>query len=414
MDSKALFAADFFKNNRAKLRKQLPDSLIVISANGRLQKSADQEYPFRQNSNFWYLTGVDAADFILVMDGEKDYLIAPELSDYLKVFYGHGDNDKFKLISGADDVVDQKNGWKILVECLKKSKQIAVQLPPPVFVNPYGFYTNPAQRRLLKRLRSYKFGQEIIDIKNHLSRLRMVKQPPELAAIQTAIDYTAGALDLIKGNLAKYNNESEIEAELTYYFNKNQVSHAFDPIIANGQRAATIHYNANNKNIDHSQITLIDTGAIYQNYSADISRSFCLNPNARQKAVYDAVLDVQAYAFGLLKPGVMIRNYEEKAALYMGRKLKELGLIDKIEPEIIRKWYPQMTSHSLGLDLHDATDYDLPLEPGMVLTVEPGIYIKSENIGVRVEDDVLITKNGIDVMSKNLSRRIDSITIKQL
>lgn len=407
MTDRALFNVDFFKKNREKLRKKSPASLIIIAANGRLQKTADQQFPFRQNSNFWYLCGVEEADFTLVIDGKNEYLIAPKLSHYLKAFYGDNDFDKIRQLSGINEILDEKTGWLRLSESIKKTKKIGSLKPPQNYIESYGIYTNPAMRRLIKRIRSYNKNLEIDDLRLAMARLRMIKQAPELLAIKKAIKLTSDALTQVQSNLANYDNESDIATELTYYFNKNRTTHGFDPIVANGKNAATLHYESNNQNIDKNKITLIDTGAIYQNYSADLSRAYCANPSSRQKAVHRAVVEVQSYAMSLLKPGVDFKDYEKKVAMFMGEKLKQLGLIEKVDQKIVRQWYPQMTSHHLGLDLHDATDFDEPLRAGMVITVEPGIYIKDESIGVRIEDDVLITEKGIENLSVGLSNKLN-------
>src|SRR5207249_1904686 len=149
----------------------------------------------------------------------------------------------------------------------------------------------------------------------------------------------------------------------------------------------------------------VDIGAEVEHYASDITRTHSIGtPSRRQRAVHEAVLEVQKYGFSLLRPGVLMREYEESIEHFMGEKLRELGLIKTITHENVRTFYPHATSHFLGLNVHDIGDYDRPLEPGVVLTVEPGIYIAEEGIGIRIEDDVLITETGIKVLSDKLSR----------
>lgn len=154
---------------------------------------------------------------------------------------------------------------------------------------------------------------------------------------------------------------------------------------------------------------LLDIGAEVEYYSSDISRTLSINhkPTRRQRQVYEAVADVQDYAFSLVKPGISIKDMETKIEHYMGEKLRVLGLINSIDKESVRKYYPHGTSHFLGLDTHDVGFYDKPLEPGMVITVEPGIYIPEENIGVRIEDDVLLTEAGYRLLTNNLPSLIN-------
>ena len=173
--------------------------------------------------------------------------------------------------------------------------------------------------------------------------------------------------------------------------------------MASDLNATTIHYTDNNEPLKNKNFILIDGGAEVENYVADISRTYFIKtPTKRQKAVYTAVKEVQEYAINLLGPGVILKNYEKLVEAYMGEKLRELGLIKTISSENVRKFFPHGTTHFLGLDAHDSGDYERPLEPGMVLTVEPGIYIPKEKIGIRIEDDFLVTEDGL----KNLSQKV--------
>jgi Xaa-Pro aminopeptidase len=261
---------------------------------------------------------------------------------------------------------------------------------------------------LVKKLKELKNDIEILDVSQHIGRLRMVKQPVEIDAIQRAIDITVKTLKpLIKqSKLAKFSYEYEIEAELNKGFRLGGGSgHAFDPIVACGSNACTIHYIANNGQITAGDFTIIDVGAEYDHYAADITRTVIIGqPTRRQQAVYEAVLDVQNYAFDLLRPGILMRDYEQKVEQYMGEKLRELNLIKTINHDDVRKYFPHATSHFLGLNAHDAGDYNHPLEPGVVLAVEPGIYIPEEGIGVRIEDNVVIGQKSLKILTKKIPR----------
>jgi Xaa-Pro aminopeptidase len=231
-----------------------------------------------------------------------------------------------------------------------------------------------------------------------------------LQAIQQAIDVTIDTLREITrpSALAKYAHEYEIEADLTRGFRKRGASgHSFEPIVAGGERACILHNVANNGELSSDELLLLDVGAEVNHYAADITRTISIvAPSRRQQAVYDAVLEVQEFAFSLLKPGAFMKENEQKIEHFMGEKLRELGLIKTIEHDEVRKFYPHATSHFLGLNVHDVGDYTKPLEPGMVLTVEPGVYIPEENIGIRIEDDVLITAEGYEVLTARLPRQL--------
>ena len=405
------FNSQFFAGNRVRLRELFTGKApIVVSSNGLLQRGGDSAYPFAQDANFWYLTGINEPDILLVMDKGKEYLIVPNRSASREAFDGAIALDSLKTRSGISTIYSDKDGWNHLSARLNKVKHIATVAPVPTYIEQFGLFANPARAALVSRLKSYKVGLELLDLGPHLSRLRMVKQPQELAAIQKAIDITATSLKVAfkAPKLAKYKYEYELEAELSRSFRRlGSDGHAFEPIVASGERACTLH-NVNNCGLfDGNQLVVVDVGAEVEHYAADITRTISLGTiSRRQQAVYNAVLEVQNYAIDLLRPGTLLKDYEQLVEHFMGEKLRELGLIKTINHENVRKYYPHATSHFLGLNVHDVGDYDRPLEAGVVLTVEPGIYIKHENIGVRIEDDVLITLAGNKILSNKLSREL--------
>ena len=402
--------SSFFKGNRERLRTLFTGTApIVITANGLLQRNGDSNFLFRQDSSFWYLTGIEEPDVILVMDKDKEYLIIPDRDEHRAAFDGAIDTSYITEISGIADVQQAKLGWKLLSSRMKRVKHVAVLAAPPAYIESQGLYTNPARARLIEQLKANNEELELLDIRPHLARMRMIKQPVEIEQIQEAIDITAKVLlNLQKKGWQKFSHEYELEAAITAGFRTQGASHAYQPIVAAGQNACTLHYVHNNDAIQAGSLLLLDVGAEVQNYAADITRTYSVNePTKRQQQVLDAVLDVQQFAFARLKPGVLIREYEESVRQYMGEKLRELGLIKLIDHSTVRQYYPHATSHFLGLDVHDVADYDRPLEPGMVLTVEPGIYIAEENIGIRIEDDVLIEESGIRILSDKLPRVLE-------
>jgi len=211
--------------------------------------------------------------------------------------------------------------------------------------------------------------------------------------------------------LSKYAFEYEIEAEITRGFRRRGAEgHAFTPIVAGGKNACTIHHIKNDSRLTSDELLILDVGAMYQQYAADISRTYALHdrPSRRQEQIYEAVCEAQDYAYSLLKPGVILNEYEKEMESFIGEKLRELGLIKTITRETVREsgLFPHRVSHFLGIEAHDAGNYDEPLKPGVVLVAEPGIYIRDEGIGVRVEDDVLITEDGCSILSSKLPRQL--------
>ncbi len=405
------FTSEFFAGNRARLRELFTGTApIVISANGLLQRGADSAYGFSQDANFWYLTGLDEPDLVLVMDRDKEYLVVPGRDASRQAFDGSINDEALARRSGIEVVYDAEEGWKQLGGRIGKVKHVATVAPPPAYAEHHGLYTNPARSAMVARLKIYNDELQLLDLTPHLARMRMVKQHAEVAAIQAAIDTTLASIkDASRpAKLKKYKHEYELEAEIGAGFRRRGAAgHAFAPIVAGGARACTLHNVANRAPLSADELVVVDVGAEVEQYAADITRTISLGPpTRRQQAVYAAVLETQDYAMGLLKPGVMLKDYEQHIEHFLGEKLRELGLIKSISHDEVRKFCPHATSHFLGLNVHDIGDYERPLEPGVVLTVEPGIYIPEESIGIRIEDDVLITKTGMKNLSKKLPREL--------
>lgn len=406
-----MFGSAFFADNRERLRGLFTGTApIVLTAHGLMQKAADEAYPFRQDSNFWYLTGCTDANVLLVIDKDKEYLILPDRSEAVEAFDGAIDAAALAARSGIADVVNQKEGWARLSGRLKKVQHVATFAANKPFLEEVGMFTNPARARLIERMKEVNPDLKLLDLRTHLAHMRMIKQPSEMQALRQAIDITIDTLkDVTRpAKLAKYAYEYEIEADITHGFRKRgALAHGFSPIVASGERACTLHHIVNDGQLASSELAVIDIGASAYHYTADITRTVALGePTRRQQQVHQAVIDVQDHAFALLKPGVDLQSYEKQIETFMGEKLRELGLIKSIDHDAVRTYFPHATSHFLGLDAHDVGDYSQPLAAGMVITVEPGIYIREEATGVRIEDDVLITSDGIEVLSKRIQRSL--------
>ncbi len=402
-----LFGSEFFAGNRAKLRTLFSGTApIVITAHGLVQRSADETFPFRQDSNFWYLTGIDEPDLVLVMDKDKEYLILPEGYDFRLRFDGGSAVSELAVKSGISTILDSGPGWRQLNSRLKKVKHVATLAALPAYVSHYNFYTNPARAHLIEQIKTVNPTIELLDLRQHLTRMRVVKQPQELLAIKTAISITTSSFKKIHRKLGSFKSEQAIAVELTHDFMKKGVGHAFEPVIASGSRAVTVHHRELQPNLEAGNLVL-DVGAQFDHYAADISRTyFTKTPTKRQAAVYNAVLEIQEFALNKMHPGTIHKTYEAEVQHFVGEKLRELGLIKSIDKDAIRNFMPHLTSHSLGIDVHDTSDAEQPFVPGMVWTVEPGIYIPEEGIGVRIEDDVLITKTGHKILTKSLPKNL--------
>lgn len=398
-----MFSAEFFIGNRRSLYGQLqPRSFLVLAANGQMQREFDTAYPFEQESNFWYLTGIEERDWWLIvdLDLDKEYLVVPQRREELVVFDGALTADAAQQASGISEVLDHRAGLKLL-DNLLTSKQTAYYLKP----QPrrfYDFYTNRAQYDLARRLK----GLPLEDVRLLLTKLRAIKQPVELAAMQRAIDITIAGIRAVVEQLPQLGYEYEAEALLTYEFRRRGAAgHAFDPILASGRNACTLHYYANNQPLEAGQLLLMDVGARVEHYRADLTRTVPTSQATdRQLAVLEAVRRIHDAAVERCQPGKQLKDYLQEVDQLVGEQLLQLGLVGRPDDVPgIRRWMPHLISHGLGLEVHDKLGQPEALQPGMVITVEPGIYIPDEGIGVRLEDDVLISPDGPVVLSGVLS-----------
>lgn len=410
------FGPDFFSLNRARLREHVGAELpIAIAGNGVMQRGGDEPSPFYQDSNFWYLTGLNGADLTLVMTARDTYVIVPALSTVREAFDGAHDLQAYAARSGVTTFLPEREGWRRLQEELRKAGRAATLASPPVHLKQYGVYSLPFRRRLIARLKRLSPGVSVTDVRTVLAELRVIKRPEELRALQRAIDITGRTLQEIADpavlNAAEY--EYELEAALTYGFRKRgSEGHGFAPIVGAGKHSVTLHHMENNGPIGASDAIVLDVGASAEHYSADITRTVSKQPlTGRAAEVFHAVERIQDYALSLIKPGALYKAYELAVEQRMGEELRRLGLIDKHKPghENIRHYFPHATSHFLGLDTHDVGDYREPLREGMVLTCEPGIYIPEEGLGVRIEDDVVVTAGGCQVLSAACPRRLTPV-----
>lgn len=397
----------FFKNNRLKLFKQSQADMIIVTANGLLQKSADEHLPFGQDSSFWYLTGLNEPDLILVITQNEEFLIVPSHYTYRQSALADLDSELINQTSAITQIFNEKEGWQKVKKDLKKDCKIATLLPAPALMQYYGFYANPARRRLYAKIKRLSNDVIIIDIRQKIATLRMVKQPIEINLIQKALDITIQTLKevLTVKNLKNYHDTRTIEQDiLSGFIRRGGSGHAFDPIIAIGKNATYIHYNKLADSITSGQLMVCDVGSRYMGYNADITRTVVGHSKAshRQQEVYNAVKEIQQETYKLIKAGIKAKDYEHQVETLVGQQLIKLGIIKKLDHQAIKRYYPHTCSHSLGIDTHDPADYNYPLPENMVMTVEPGIYIKEEGIGVRLEDVVRVTKNGCQLMTADL------------
>lgn len=386
--------SSFYRANRHKITQSDESRLVVVGAYIQTQRGNDASFAFEQEANFWYLTGIDAPDWWVIFDDDKSWLVAPDVDQMHQVFDGSLSWEDAKRISGVDDVVSRADADELLRTLAKKYDAVYTLGADP-HTKHYDFVLNPAQKQMQARLK--KIFSDVCDCRQDLARLRSIKQPHEIDAMKKAIALTVETFTDVKKKLPELTAEYEVEAEFTYSFGKSGgVGHAYDPIVAGGKNACTLHYNTNKDRLNNGELLLIDIGARVDGYAADITRTYAIGtPTERQIAVHRAVETAHKAIIALLRPGLAVADYQAQVDVIMQDALISLELLkDRNDRTTYRKYFPHAISHGLGIDVHDSLGRPTELQPGMVLTVEPGIYIPEESIGVRIEDDILITDTG--------------------
>jgi len=396
--------SSFFTHNRDVAMKKLGGSMLVVAGYTGMQLTNDMESKFVQEGNFWYLTGVEFPDWWLIVDSKrgKSWLVEPDIDEMHRLFTESLDQDEARRISGIGEILTRDQAMTML-RAAAKSHQFVYTIGTPPYHEHFGFSLNSAphdMRQMLERLFA-----KVEDFRLEMARIRAIKQPIELAMMQAAIDITVKALAEVKANITTYKHEYQIEADLghTFRYGGGQ-GHAFDPIIASGANATVAHYFTNDAKLKKGTFVMCDVGAKTSGYSADITRTYAYGaPTKRMQAVHDAVREAQAAIIEILRPGLSLEAYQQHVDTTVKEAMLRLNIIESLDDEQgYRRHMPHAVSHGLGVDVHDALGRPRELQPGMVLTVEPGIYLGEEGIGVRIEDDILITETGY----RNLSGKL--------
>lgn len=392
--------ASFHIDNRRQLVERLEESVIVLGAYGQVQRSGDASFAFEQESHFWWLTGINEPEWWVIIDGSRNmsWLVSPDVSGVHQTFDGSLLADDARKLSGIDDIISRKEATQLLHELAKEHGAVYTLNDSP-HAKYYNFTVNPAPKKLHRKLA--KIFTKTQDCRRELAALRAIKQPAEIDALRRAISLTIVAFQNVAQKLPTLGSEYEVEAEFTYTFGRQGYKHAYDPIVASGSHACTLHYGENSTKLPDNGMVLIDIGARVDGYCADITRTYAVGkPSEREHTVHAAVETAHYAIIELLKPGLSFLDYQQRVDAIMKNALRSLDLLGS-EGDY-RKYFPHAISHGLGVDVHDSLGGYDSFQPGMVLTVEPGIYIPEEGIGVRIEDDILITETGNENLSKDL------------
>ena len=415
---------EIFINNRKRFVKQmLPNSIAVFVSNDEWPSNGDAIHTFKQNSNLFWLSGITQEDSMVILfpncpDPKYREVLVLVRPNELKEKW---DGKRLRLkeafaISGMSTVV-----WADSIDALL---QTWIHLSDTIYLD-----TNENDRKASPiRSRQYRFADEIkaaYPLHNYqraakiMKELRSIKTKEEIEVVQKAIDITEHTFRRLLTFIKPGVNEYEIEAEIFHDFLLQRATGpAYNSIIASGDNARTLHYISNNSECKDGDLVLMDFGAEYGGYCADLTRTVPVNGKfgRRQKTVYNACLHLHNYAKSILKPGITITDYTEKVGEEATQQFLKIGLLRKAEvknedPEnrAYRKYLYHGISHHLGIDVHDLGTRTEPIKAGMLFTIEPGIYIEEEKMGVRIENNFWITRNGnIDLM-KNIPITVEEI-----
>jgi len=385
-----------------------PDSVLILHSNDQMVRNGDQYYPYRQSSEFFYLTGIEQEMSVLLLcPGHKDkskieQLFIRKPDPKLETWEGRKlTREEAGRISGINYVHWTEDFEPVSRELIVENKNIYCSTREQVKFRPD--YPSRDERYLI-RLKEVYPAHQYRRLTPLLWQLRSKKEPEEVKMIKEAIKITGEGFRKVLSMVRNGIREYEIEAVLTYEFIRNGASgHAYAPIIASGENACYLHYIQNNREIRQGQLILMDFGAEYGNYAADCTRTIPVNGkfSKRQLEIYEACLRLYRYAGSLIRPGTTIEKINRQVWKRSEEEHIRLGLYSrddvksqKKENPMYRKHLMHGIAHFIGLDVHDAGQVKRPLEEGMILTCEPGIYIPAENTGVRLENNLLVTKDG--------------------
>ena len=392
----------FSAQNRKRLMKKLQGGLVVLSAYDAMQWSGDMATPFRQEANFYYLTGIAEPSWWVIIEGlnAKTYLVRPTQSEQEVLFEGTFSDNSAKNQSGAQEVIARQAGFDALRQLARQHHVVyTYDLPAPV--SPPSFLINPALKNMTQLLQRHYM--HVRSCHQELAELRAIKQPVEVSAIKKAVSLSVQAHQYVRENIDSFRYEYEIEAALFHHIREAGADGwAYEPIVASRENACTLHYAKNNARLHKGSHILLDAAARYKGYSADITRTLAYGEvSPRSKQIHATVRQAQQAIIRLLKPTLSAHDLQAQSDAMMKQALLEVGLIHTLDDPAWRTYYPHAIGHAVGLNTHDPLGFQ-QLKPGMILTIEPGIYIKKERLGVRIEDTVLITKTGSINLSKKL------------
>ncbi len=415
---------ELYKLNRKRFAAQMkPNSIAIFNSNDMMPRNGDCFFPFRQNSDLFYLSGIDQEETMLVIypdcvkEGFQEVLFIKKTNEHIAIWEGHKyTKQEARETSGIQKVVWLDDMAAVMNEMILLADYIYLN------INENDRYLSDLytrDHRYAKMIRDRYPAHTILRAQPIMKKLAMIKSQYEIDVLQHCCNITEKAFRRVLNFTRPGVWEYQVEAEITHEFLFNQATgHGYTPIIASGANACVLHYIDNNKQCKPGDVMLMDFGAEYANYTADLSRSIPISGcfTQRQRDVYNAVLNVMKAATNMLRPGTNLVAYHKEVGKVMESELIGIGLLDKHDvakqdPEnpLYKKYFMHGTSHHLGLDVHDLMERYGEFQAGMVFTCEPGIYILEEGLGIRLENDVLVTDGDPVDLMRNIPIEADEI-----
>ena len=404
-----LLNPELFTTNRKRFTERMkPNSIAIFVSNDEVPRNGDAIYTFQQNSDLYWLSGIMQEDSMVILFPDnpdpkfREVLVLVRPNEMKEKWDGKRlRREEAVAISGLKTIV-----WEDTVDALL---QVWVHLADTIYLD-----TNENDRKAsLVRSRDYRFVDEMKEryplhqyerAAKLMKELRAIKTSYEIEVVKQAVAITSKTFDRILRFVKPGVMEYEVEAEIVHSFLSQRASgEAYGSIVASGDRARTLHYVSNNQECKDGELLLMDFGALYGGYAADLTRTIPVNGKftERQKEVYNACLHLHNYAKSILKPGITIIDYTDKVGEEATRQFLKIGLLtesdvnnEDAENRAYRKYLYHGISHHLGIDVHDLGTRTAPVEAGMLFTIEPGIYIEEEGMGIRIENNVWITESG--------------------
>lgn len=416
--------SELFIHNRSRLSAMLkPSSIGILDSNDLMPTNADGTLPWRQNSDLYYLSGIDQEESTLLLfpdamnPSDREILFIKETSEHIAIWEGEKlSKQTASELSGISNVQWNSQFAGVLERLTEQAQHIYLNANE----HPRASMTVQTRDiRLLKKCQQDYPEHRYERLAPLMHQLRVIKHSAEINMIQKACDITEAGFRRVLNFIKPGVGEWEVEAEFIHEFIKQQsTGFAYTPIIASGKNSCILHYIKNNQRCQDGELLLMDVAAEYANWNSDMTRTVPVNGKftERQRAVYDAVLRVLRKCNDILRPGITPDDYQNQTINFVENELIALGLIDEEEAKqqdnskpLVKKYFMHSTSHHLGLDVHDVCPPDEPYAAGMVLTIEPGIYIPDEKIGIRLENNILIREaDNLDLMA-NIPIEADEI-----